>query len=399
MTLLGEPRPEAAPAPSAPRAPRLSLAPEALRLEEVDALADLGATGQRWRAVEALCPEASPFVRWPWVSAWLQVYGAPLGPRLLLGRRGQRLVGAALVGRGRIWRHRLFPIRQLHLNTSGERGPSGACVEFNRLLCAERERAAFSGALADHLGRSQGWDELSLAGFLPEEMPALGPLSDLRERPCYAMDLRLLRERRQEPEDALSSNTRQQIRRSLRLFGGRGALRLEEARGEAEAAAYLEELVDLHQGWWGARGRQGAFCDGKLRRLLRLLIGAAPTPCALLRLRDGDGRTLGVACYLLGGGVAYYYQSGLRRCEDPRQKPGLCLHLLAMEHFLRRGQDRYDFMASDLRYKQSLSNSRRTLLWASVQRPRLRLLAERLATSAVRLLRERRGPGAAAGEA
>jgi CelD/BcsL family acetyltransferase involved in cellulose biosynthesis len=49
-----------------------------------------------------------------------------------------------------------------------------------------------------------------------------------------------------------------------------------------------------------------------------------------------------------------------------------------MERCLEQGLRRYDFMASDLRYKQSLSNGRRELVWAVLSPPRISLYVEDL---------------------
>ena len=47
------------------------------------------------------------------VGAWLRVHGPGLSPVLLTARRGGRLIGVALIPRRRVWRHRIFPVRQL----------------------------------------------------------------------------------------------------------------------------------------------------------------------------------------------------------------------------------------------------------------------------------------------
>lgn len=379
--------------------PRLRcLSGAGLHIDEMDALAAPEETAQRWQEVEALCPDASPFVRWPWIRAWLLCYGALVRPRLItLGRAGRR-VGVALVSERTIWRHGLFRVRQLCLNTAGE-VESPACLEYNRLLVAPAERAQAADALLGHLAETRPWDELLLDGFLEADLPRpipveAGALRVLRRRPCFAMDLEGLRRLGRLPEQALSGNTRQQLRRSLRLFGGREGLLLEQPGSAAQAREFLAELADLHQLSWRSRGEPGVFGAGRLLRFLNLLVSTGfPDSVQLLRLRARDGETLGISFNLLDRDTVYYYQSGLRRLADPRCKPGLCLHLLAMEQALAAGRGRYEFMASDLRYKQSLSNVQRTMLWAVVERPRLRLLLERLAQRAVQTVRGLRAAG------
>jgi CelD/BcsL family acetyltransferase involved in cellulose biosynthesis len=365
--------------------------PAEFSMREVDALAHPGEAQRLWTAVEARCPAASPFVRWPWVGAWLATYGADVAPSLLVVERGGGPpAGVALIGRRQLRRSGLFPVRQLYLNTAGELPEDSVCVEYNQLLCAEAEHQAVATALLRHLSLRRDWDELVLTGFLPEQLPQAGRLGreQVQRRPCYAMDLRPLRAQGLLPEQVLSSNTAAQIRRSLRLFGGRERVRLEEAGTLGEALAYLEELAALHQGAWTSRGEAGAFASPRFRVFMARLVRAGhPHAVQLLRLRDGAGQTVGVSLNLQARGTIYYYQSGLRQARDAREKPGLCLHLLAMEHALARGHDLYDFMASDARYKRSLSNCERTLLWTTIERPRARLWLEKLAVRSWRAVR------------
>ncbi len=375
-----------------------------IRIDELDALRRRDQVQPLWLATEARCPGASPFVRWSWVGPWLDVYGPGLSPRLLFGRRGgpgaddQAPVGVALISSRRTRRRGVFPVQQLFLNTAGENETDSVCVEYNQLLSPPEDRTAFAAALLRHLAQERDWDEVVLSGFAPEDLPWLAlsdhplwSLEERRRRPCYAMDLGSLRLRGLSPELALSKNTRQQITRSLRLLGGtkgRESLILEEAQTLSEALSFLSELAELHQSSWVSRGESGVFASDRFLRFHREVLALAfPRGAQLLRLRGPAGRTLGVSYNLLDASTVYYYQSGLHKTLDPREKPGLCLHLLAMEHSLAAGHDLYDFMASDARYKRSLSNTQRTLVWAAIQRPRARLYLERLAVRAVQAVR------------
>lgn len=372
--------------------------PTRYRVEDLGPL-PTAALAAPWREAEAACPDASPFVRWPWVSAWHEVFGAPLRPRLFVFRRrlDGSLAGAALVGARQLWRRKVFPVRQLLLNTTGEPDRDSPLVEFNHLLVPAAERAACTTALLLALAREPGWDELVLSGLPQEDLPELSPALPLRygpqrPRPCFAMDLDALRAAGKTPEAALSSNTRAQINRSLRLYGGRDALTLDEARDPDECLRFLDELAALHHKSWEARGEAGVFESPDFRRFHERLIRGAPEGsglCQLLRLRT-PGETIGLAYNIVHGGTVYFYQSGLKLPADAKEKPGLCLHLLAMNLHMKRGQRRYDFMASDARYKRSLSNSERTLVWGVLQRPSLTLALEDAAVRTVHYLRSLR---------
>ena len=76
-------------------------------------------------------------------------------------------------------------------------------------------------------------------------------------------------------------------------------------------------------------------------------------------------------------GRVYCYQSGFAPYDDNRIKPGLLSHHLAIVMNRAAGQDCYDFMAGDMRYKRSLSNREGEMIWVRVQRPSLLFAAER----------------------
>jgi len=57
----------------------------------------------------------------------------------------------------------------------------------------------------------------------------------------------------------LSANTRQQVRRAIRLFESKGELILERAPTAGQALDWFERLCHLHQERWTARGKPGAY--------------------------------------------------------------------------------------------------------------------------------------------
>ena len=72
----------------------------------------------------------------------------------------------------------------------------------------------------------------------------------------------------------------------------------------------------------------------------------------------------------------YAYQSGLRYEEDPRLKPGLLCHALAIDRAAADPTLRiYDFLAGDSRFKRSFANAMEPLdSWVvAAPRPLIRL--------------------------
>jgi CelD/BcsL family acetyltransferase involved in cellulose biosynthesis len=272
------------------------------------------------------------------------------------------------------------PIRRLHLNTDGEDARERTCVEFNTVLARSECRAEVMQALADHLA-TQVFDELIASGMQAEALavlrPLLAPLNPREQWSTdYYVDLAAIRATAQPYLHALSRNTRSQVTRSLRLYRERGVVTIEAARDVAHGAALFNELVDLHQQTWERRGQPGAFASARTRAFHERLIasGVPNGSVQLLRVSVG-GQTVAVLYQFVDRGRVYFYQSGLRYEADNRFKPGLIAHALAVQFWMDRGLDEYDFLAGEdveVRYKKSLANRSRRLVWVRFQRPRLK---------------------------
>jgi CelD/BcsL family acetyltransferase involved in cellulose biosynthesis len=172
----------------------------------------------------------------------------------------------------------------------------------------------------------------------------------------------------------LASNTRSQIRRARRNLG---PSELEVAKTAGHAQAIYDELVALHTATWQSRGQAGAFADPWFDRFHRRLIARrfAHGEIELLRLRAG-GQTVGCTYNLIANGQVLFYQSGLAAFDDPRIKPGYLCHAAAVEHAATAGRATYDLLASNARYKLSLSTDAPQLRWLRVQRRLVRFSIE-----------------------
>jgi hypothetical protein len=64
--------------------------------------------------------------------------------------------------------------------------------------------------------------------------------------------------------------------------------------------------------------------------------------------------------------------------EDNRLKPGFICHTETVRHNAECGHAVYDFMASFDEYKVRMATHQRELVWARVQKPRLKFTVERV---------------------
>jgi hypothetical protein len=184
-------------------------------------------------------------------------------------------------------------------------------------------------------------------------------------KPAWAVDLRALRVKNDDFLSTLSTNTRYQLRRSLRRYHETGPIVVTRANDVGQARSFLLALTQLHQTTWNRRGQTGAFSTVELRNFHDELIanGTADRRVDVLRISSGD-RTIGYLLNFLHRGRVYSYQSGINyNVLHPHEKPGLTCHAAAIMQYLREGYRIYDFLGGDTRHKASLSSMKYQLHW------------------------------------
>jgi CelD/BcsL family acetyltransferase involved in cellulose biosynthesis len=328
-----------------------------------------------WRTLEAA---AHPiyFLTWSWTARWLAALPGDALPKLAVVSEAGAPVAACFLGRRKLLRHGVLPVRLASLNTTGVLQLDELCVEHNHLLALPGHTWSLA-ALIELLPRD--WDELVLpaidaAAFEPR---TIGPdYQVLVDRDVAAPFVDLARVRAARDYVALlSANTRSQIRRAGRAIG---PSTLEAAQSAAHAAEIYDELVELHTASWRERGKSGAFADPWFDRFHRTLIAErfAHGEIELLRLRAG-GQTIGCIYNLIANGHVLFYQSGLARFPDAGHiKPGYLCHAAAIERAAAAGHAVYDFLGGDARYKASLATDTARLHWLRVQRRLTRFALE-----------------------
>ncbi len=311
-----------------------------------------------WRALVERSA-ASVFLSWPWIATWFERRREPVH-LARIAHRGTTVGLALLVER----RGRWWPVsRALHLHATGDPDADRIAIEYNDVLAARGYEVAARVTLLDRLLRGRARPR-ARAVVLPMVDPAFevaASAAGLRCRRraqsrCAIVDLEAIRLWGQGYLQQLSPGTRAQIRRSARLYGARGALRIEAAADPTRALDWLEQLAALHEARFRAKGRRGAFGVPGFAAFHRALLARAlPEGTAeILRVTAGQ-EPIGYLYVLLWRGWVGYYTSGFVYGEDNRLKPGLVCHWLAIERYLSAGARIYDFMAGESRYKASLA--------------------------------------------
>jgi len=345
-----------------------------------------------WAELWRSSPYSSVYLSPHWIAAWLETFADLLPAEILVFEEGGAAVGACLLVASSE-RRGPFRVRRIYLNAGGGPPADRSMMEFNNLLCRAGFEQKIARALGAHL-RSRKWEEFAIEGICPgpilswlqtdafSEFPA-----SITTRASYYVDLNRLRQSGLPYESWLSPNTREQLRRSLRLYEKLGAVRAEVARDLPTAEEFFAEMCRMHQCTWEGRGQPGAFASARKLAFHRALIRSAFADQAiqLVRVMAGE-ETIGILYNFVQTDKVYFYQSGFHYPPDKRLKPGLVTHVCAIQLCLEAGYMDYDLLAGEARYKKSLAKDSRPLAWVVFSRPSVKLaLIELLRTVKARI--------------
>lgn len=343
-----------------------------------------GALPSAWAELYRQIPSSSVFLSPEWTLIWIETYGAAFSGDWLVWHEGDTPVAATLFLKRR-GKFGPTPVELGVVNTSNELGSDGVYIEYNDILCLPHARSMVCSGFVDIL-RSELWDQLLLSGYTSGSL-ITAVIDQLK--PCHAVSksvpspfVDLSKVRDLQYESVMSGSTRSQIRRTAKLYAERGAVIVHIAESATEAHEFLNELAELHQTSWSARGAPGAFASARFKGFHHKLIDRLWNQGNVHLVKITAGKQLiGVLYNFYREGKVYFYQSGFAYENDNRMKPGLLSHALAIRHYAELGASEYDFLAGDGRYKKSLATGARQLSWTTVDRHTLKMRSLRLAAN------------------
>jgi CelD/BcsL family acetyltransferase involved in cellulose biosynthesis len=338
--------------------------------------------GREWRDLEDRS-NGSFYLGWSWIGCWIDSLAGAVELQLLRATRGGRTVGLCIFAPGRERRHGLIASRTLHLHATGRGQFDILTVECNGFLLERGSEDGLCQRMLDYLLEEQrGWDELVFIRLRDDMGSCLAGSKDLRLRTRteanYYVDLAAVRANADDYLGLLGTNTRSQIRRSAKEYSKSGELSLVVAEDAAQASVFLDGLKELHQKYWVARGQPGAFSSRFFEDFHRRLLQQAFARGEIQVLAiDAGAQRLGYLYNFVHRGRVYNYQSGFNYeiCEK-HNRPGLVAHAKAIEFNASAGHAVYDFLAGDVQYKKTMGTVAGEMTWLTVQRKRLRFLAE-----------------------
>jgi hypothetical protein len=178
----------------------------------------------KWCPVESHS-NASFFLSWKWIEAWLNILPHDIRPLLLNIERNSCTAGAGLLVQGSITRHKIIKSNCIYLNESGLQNIDALTIEHNGLLLDEilDRQACMKTVLSTVCLEILGWDEFIISGinemYINDYFDAANEnnlnIKVLDKKPYYFINLMDIRLSERNYIDHLSSNTRQQLRRTI----------------------------------------------------------------------------------------------------------------------------------------------------------------------------------------
>lgn len=347
---------------------------------------DSAALEAMWRALERRA-DINFYLSWAWIGAWVAEAGMP--DQVLVGRSNGEIVSLGLLRRGVQRRHGFVRSRTIYLHETGDEEKDVIFIEYNGFLTDRRFGRLEPEGIAFLRGLG-GFDEVQLGGIAEdgyEAIRAAGYRTYVHaDKTTAFVDLNAIRESGGDYLATISSNTRYQIRRALKIYEARGALSLQPARDVAEALAFFEELGALHEKAWQQKSEGGAWRFPFLVAFHRRLIETSfpEGGIEIVRIACGDTPIGYIHCLVRDGWYGSYL-SGFAYESDNKVKPGLVSFYLYLQKKLKDGGQIFDFLAGDHRYKTSLGQPGPNMYWLRVQERRPQLLLE----SALRGVKQR----------
>ncbi len=342
--------------------------------------------------------ECSYFQSWSWISCWLQKIAIKQQVTLVRVHQEGVLVGLGFFIPAQLTRHKIIHADVMFLNEYPI-ADNDMVMEYNGLLVQTGcEQPVYQQVLQYLHQQFPSIDEFHFGAL--SQQPAYSALAQCKTdgfnhvvhatSTSWQVDLTKF-----EPDlDAylarLSKNSRAQIRYSKKHYEKHSPVLLQVAANVEQALIFFDALKKLHIKHWQTKGQRHAFADDKWEDFHRYIIeqNFSSGEIQLIRIANEQQDIAYLFNYVWRNRV-YVLQMGFNYLDNSRIKPGYLAHAMAVVYNRDNAMQLYDFMHGFSRYKSSLSDLTEELVWSVLQRPRLKLRFENLATGIVRALRKK----------
>ena len=356
-----------------------------MHIDIIDTLPSLAKLEDNWNAAYDADPEAQIFLSWKWLSGWLAHIE---GPWFILAAKASDSADAPYVA--------FFPLR---IQATIERGDvlnevkmaGNFSADYTGIVCPPDAESKVIPAFARHI-KQMHWARLSLenvrmserrfrlllahfpkANFQLTEVNRVGEVDGIDNSICPYAAL---------PKDwdsylsSLSANTRQKIRRLLKLVDTEGEYRITVSNAET----FAEDLKTLLRFWeirW--RSRKGDTMDGLVRSNGIVLTRSFQSGLVFLPTFWHGDRPIAALATLVDPRkrTFSFYMTGRDETFDG-PPPGVILHAFSIRHAIENGFSEYDFLRGNEPYKYSYRCAERKIYCTVVETRNGRNLGNRI---------------------
>lgn len=346
---------------------------------------ELFAIAKDWQELVESSANPQPMNSPAWLLLWLRHYGAGADLAVGLLYDGDRLVGIApLCLRNYVYKLGLV-FRRLQFMGLDANERDGVFSEYMGFTARKGYERAVARDFVDRIlaGAFGTWHELVLGAIdadnrtMPLAIAAFGARG-MHDEQIGAMQGYHIRLPRTWDDylKSLSSTRRYRIKNSIAKFeewAGSEAWTLNHAHTEDELKIGYETLISLHSERWRLEGGEGAFSSPRFTAFHWDYLTAqfASGGAQLTWLKVGD-RPVAAIYTIRNGKKVLAYQYGRITDTPTRVRVGIVINALMIKSAIERGDEEYDFLGGESRYKVDLSNSERPIVTLRLARPTAR---------------------------
>jgi len=327
-----------------------------LRFDHINPYIDLTRSLKIWEEILNTC-EHTFFQSTSWIKCWLESLEGKHDIKMIVGYHDDIAVCIFFAGLHKQFRRGIIFSNTININMTGNPEFDILFIEYNKIIANSNIDISLND-LKDSLS-CYYWDELkfdrvsnSFNMFLGDNQSNDDSLS-VHAVKSYFVDLDKVRNGSYTA--MLSSNRRQQIRRSIRYYN-ENELSIKHASTIEEALIMLSELKTLHQQKWIRKGQPGVFSSTYFNDFHESLIIQAFDKNQIQILKVYTNKeVVGYLYNFIYNDQVLFYQCGFNYTNDNKKRPGLISHYMAIKHNLNEGNSKYDFLAGKDPYKKSLS--------------------------------------------
>ncbi|MFB9267241.1 GNAT family N-acetyltransferase [Bradyrhizobium erythrophlei] len=338
-----------------------------MRIEVIETLPSFERMEANWNAVYDADPEAQFFLSWRWLRGWLVQVS---GPWIILAARATDAADAPYVG--------FLPLR-IRLETGdipfhNELNMAGNfAADYTGILSIPAAEHHVVPAFARHL-KQMNWARLNLENFRVSDARFRLILAHFSKANFQVKEINRVQDDGIDLArcpfvtlptdwnsylDTLSANTRQKIRRLLKLVDADGAYRITLATSET-----IERDIDTLLKFWETRWgpRKGDNIHGLVKSNRMMLTQCFKSDLLYLPTFWQGDRPLAALAILIDARKRelLFYMSGRDESFDGPPS-GLILHAHTIRHAIANGFTEYDFLRGNESYKYSFGAKERRI--------------------------------------